>query len=526
MLATTSQSSELLEKFAAVLGTEGLLTSLEDRETFSGDLYAQGVTCLAVVRPDTVEQLSKVVALATESGCAIYPRGGGMSYVEGYNPQVDQSIVVDTSRLNRIIEISPDDMYITVECGVTWKQIYDALAPMGLRLPYYGTFSGAVSTVGGGLSQGASFFGSARYGTAAEIVLALEVCLADGTLVRTSQSALPGAKPVFRGYGPDLTGLFVHDCGILGIKTRATFRLIRMPEAVDFLCFGFTEAADAIAALSEIARAEVAEDACVLDPVKTKGALAAGGLSNDLKVLAAVATKSGGLLKGLRSTANIALAGRNFANGFYSLNMSIVRANPEALKADMALATEIARKYNGVLLPDSIPRATRFYLFPAPNGVVGPAGERWTAVNAKLAHSEAPRLDEAVRSLLAAAKADLDANGVEATQMFSVAQNHVFSYEVSFTWKDDWLKLQRETADAGYLRKLGEPAPNPSGRELVARLRAEIVKLFAEFGAGSNQLGRAYPYASVLEPTTRALLQSIKAAVDPRGLMNPGALEF
>ena len=76
-----------------------------------------------------------------------------MSYTGGYTPSTKRSVIVDTSFLNQILEINPEDMYITVEAGCTWKEIYQALKPMGMRLPFFGTNSGAMATVGGGLSN-------------------------------------------------------------------------------------------------------------------------------------------------------------------------------------------------------------------------------------------------------------------------------------------------------------------------------------------------------------------------------------
>ena len=96
-------------------------------------------------------------------------------------------------------------------------QIYEALKPLGLRLPFFGTFSGRGATVGGGLSNGALFLGTARYGTSAEIVLGMQVVLADGSILHTGQTAISTAKrPFTRTFGPDTTGLFTHDAGALG----------------------------------------------------------------------------------------------------------------------------------------------------------------------------------------------------------------------------------------------------------------------------------------------------------------------
>jgi hypothetical protein len=81
-----------------------------------------------------------------------------------------------------------------------------------------------------------------------------------------------------------------------------------------------------------------------------------------------------------------------------------------------------------------------------------------------------------------------------------------------------WAALKAKVA------KHPEPASNPEARELVDRLRGEMIALFARHGAASNQIGRAYPWLDMAEPATRRLVDALKAGLDPRRLMNPGVL--
>ena len=103
--------------------------------------------------------------------------------------------------------------------------------------------------------------------------------------------------------------------------------------------------------------------------------------------------------------------------------------------------------------------------------------------------------------------------------------NHAFSFEPVFHWHDEWLPVHQRYASDSIKQKLGSPPARPGARELVAQMRAELVTLFAELGAASNQLGKTYPYRSVLRPETAALFAKLKSAVDPAGIMNPGALD-
>lgn len=524
MSVELAAKSDILATLVQAVGRDNVFDSPEDRRFYSTDLYSEGAVCAAAVRPLDKASLARAVAAATAAGYAVVPRGGGLTYVGGYTPIREETVTIDVSGLNRIVEVSPENMYITVEAGVTWKQIYEALEPLGLRLPFFGTFSGAQATVGGGLSNGALFLGTGRYGSAAEIVLGLEVALADGTLVRTGQASVEGAKPFFRAFGPDLTGLFVHDCGALGVKTEATFRLIRAPGATGFLTFGFDTAEQAIAAACEVSRAEVAEDAYIMDPAKTRLALAGGDVVSDARVLAKVVRQAGGVASGLRAGLDLVRAGKHFADDQYSLNLVCAARNVAALEADMAETRAIAARFGGRPLPDSIPRANRANLFPPVNGVLGAEGERWVALNAKVSHADAQRLYDAAEAILAKHADAMAASGIGVSRLLTLMSNHAFSYEPVFSWFDSWLPQHRRTPEPHHLAKLQEPAANPEARAVLETVRAELVQLFSDLGAASNQIGKTYRYLPSLKPETRALVQGLKRLVDPDGRMNPGAL--
>ncbi|HWU04172.1 MAG TPA: FAD-binding oxidoreductase, partial [Novosphingobium sp.] len=409
-------------------------------------------------------------------------------------------------------------------------QIYEALKPLGLRLPFFGTFSGRGATVGGGLSNGALFLGTARYGTAAEAVVGLEVVLADGSVLHTGQTAVARApSPFFRTFGPDTTGLFVHDAGALGIKAKATLRLIKMPEHTDFLSFGFATQAEAIAAISEIGRNDLAEDAYVMDADKTRLALAApSDLAGDIKTLAKVVRQEKGLLRGLKAGAQLAMAGRDFIEaGCHSLHLVLAGRSRAGLDADMEMARAIAARLGGRELPNSIPKAGRAEMFSPLHMVLGATGDRWIALNAKVAHADGPALAAAVEALIAQYQPRLDAAGVVVSRLLTVIGTHAFSYEPVFNWHDAWLPMHHATlAQVGATDRFREPAENAATRALVMEVRGKIIETFAAHGAASNQIGRTYPYASVLRPEARALIEAVKRHVDPQGRMNPGALEL
>ncbi len=520
------RTDALVAELRAALGEAAIVTDPAERAALSADVYSAGVTCAMVARPSDKGQVAAIVAAAARAGFAVIARGGGLTYTGGYTPQREDTVILDLGRLCRIVEIAPDDMYVTAEAGVTWRQLHEALAPMGLRLPCFGTFSGAGATVGGGLSNGGLFHGTARYGTVADALLGLEVVTGDGSLVATGQGALRvGSKPFYRTFGPDLCGPFVHDGGTLGVKVQATFRLIRAPRHAGYASFAFEGVESAAAALSEVGRAEVAEEAYVFDPGTTRKNLAGVGAERALTTLAAVARGQGGILRGIRESLSLVAAGRSFVpEEAYSLHLVCSGRTAAAVDADLAACREIAVANGGVELPNSIPKAVRANPFPPLNEVLGPDGGRWAALNAKVPHSDARGFIAAVEALIASYAAPMQSHGITVSRLMIAVSNHAFSYEPVLHWHDAWLPIHRRAPQPSHLAGLREPAEDPQARALVHEIRARLVQLFAEHGAASNQVGRTYPYVDVLRPESAAFVRRIKQAADPYGCLNPGAL--
>jgi D-lactate dehydrogenase (cytochrome) len=205
---------------------------------FATDVYRSRSMPLAVVRPGAVDQLQAVVRACSGAKVALFVRGGGASYTDGYLPSRPDSILIDMGRLDRIVEINERDGYVTVEAGVTWRMLKEALDPSGLRTPFFGPFSGFAATVAGSLSQHSISHGSGAHGMSAQSLISLDVVVASGALLRTG-SAARGAAPFSRWYGPDLAGLFCGDCGVLGVKARITLPLIRRKAAFECLSFAY-----------------------------------------------------------------------------------------------------------------------------------------------------------------------------------------------------------------------------------------------------------------------------------------------
>lgn len=517
-------SEEVISQLCDVIGTDSVITDNKEREYFSMDVFDIDEVADLVIQPSSKDQISDALKILSKSDYEIIPRGGGMSYTGGYTPSTKRSAIIDTSLLNQIIEINPDDMYITVEAGCTWKKIYEALKPMGLRLPFFGTNSGSMATVGGGLSNGALFFGTGKYGSAADNVLGMEIIIADGTLIKTGQNAFADAKPHHRTYGPDTTGLFCHDAGSLGIKVQATFPLIYWPKCLGYLSFAYKSLDDAVAALSSISKSGLTEECYVLDP-SSAGNLTDVSNVDGAKSVIKVLKEQSSLIEGFKEAFKMAFTGRDvIPEDAYSLHMVISNHSQDALRYDLKEATLIARKDNGESIPNTVPKATRADPFPPMNGILGHAGERWAALNAKVPHSDALKVNQEIIRLMDRYKDRMDACGVWYTLLNIGIQQHSYSIEPVLRWLDEWTELHKRTAESSFLTGFEEPKPNIEARELVYEIREEIIGYFASIGAASNQIGRAYDYMGYLYKPSKDLLMNIKSNVDPKNKMNTGAL--
>lgn len=509
-----------------ICGSDALVLDAAALEQARHDVHESGGAPIAVLSPPDSAALGRAVAAITGHGVAVVPRGGGLSYTGGYVLPQGGAVLIDLSRMNRVVAIDADSMTVTVEAGATWKAIDQALAQRGLRLPFFGTFSGAGATVGGGLSHGALFFGSARHGSAADIVLSMDVVLADGRVMRTGQGALKAARhPVFRGLGPDLTGLFLHDGGAFGIKSRATLRVIQRPRHTGHASFAFAALDDAVRALCAIQRKGLVEDAYIMDPGATDH------LDIDpataLRSARSVARNAGGPLAALRALFAMGRGGLGpIPKGHFSLHLVAAGNTAGTVSHDLACCQAIATGHGGREVAPTIPMVARADPFPGLNGVLGPGGGRWAALNAKVALGEATGLVAAFEAMIAGMAEEMAEAGVRVTRLASALASPSFSFEAVFHWRDAWLPLHRTAPDAAYRATLQEPAPDPAAFALVNRLRAMTVALFRDLGAASNQIGRTYPFLTALREEPAELLLAIKSALDPRNLMNPGVLEF
>ena len=222
----------LIEALRARLGPDGVLTDPNDTAPYCEDwrrLY-RGRTP-AVLRPATTEEVADAVKLSAEHRVPIVPQGGNTSMVGGAAVSEDGSqIVLSLSRMNKVRAIDPVDMTMEIEAGVTLKAAQEAAADADCLLPLSISSEGSAQ-IGGVLATNAGGNNTVRYGNARDLVLGLEVVLPDGQVWN-------GLRRLHKdNTGYCLRQLFVGSEGTLGIITAAVLKLYPRPrETAVALC--------------------------------------------------------------------------------------------------------------------------------------------------------------------------------------------------------------------------------------------------------------------------------------------------
>ena len=236
----------VVEALKKIVGDEYVLTDKGDLLTYSYDGTPDQPQVMpeVVVLPETTEEIIEIVKLAKAEDFHIYTRGSGTNLSGGTIP-LRKGVVLVTTRMNKILEVDPENLTATVQPGVNINQLNEAVSPYGLIYPPDpGTVKTA--TMGGSVSESSVGLRGLKYGVTKDYVIGVEMVLANGELVTF------GGKSVKNVAGYDLTKLVCGAEGTLGIITKILVKLIAKPQYVKTMTATFNVLKDAGYAINGI----------------------------------------------------------------------------------------------------------------------------------------------------------------------------------------------------------------------------------------------------------------------------------
>jgi len=236
-----------LERLQTQLPTDELCLERSVCEEYSGDKWFATALPEAVARPRSTESVATILRFASANRIPVTARGAGHGYVGGCVP-VRGGIALSLERMNRIREINRGDFVAVTQPGVRTATLQKAIERKGLFYPP-DPASRTDCSIGGNIATNAGGPRCLKYGTTRDYVLGLEVVLADGTILRL------GSRTHKNKTGFDLARLFVASEGLLGVITEATLKLIPLPPQRAALAVGFSSMRQAARTLHNIFRA-------------------------------------------------------------------------------------------------------------------------------------------------------------------------------------------------------------------------------------------------------------------------------
>ncbi len=468
----TPAAAGLRAQLRAIVGDSGLIAAGAASEPYLTDhrrLYRG--RALAVVRPASVAELSAVLALCNEARVGVVPHGGNTGYCGGATPdESGEQVVLALARLNRIRSVDAANDTLVAEAGCTLAEVQSAAQAAERFFPLSLGSQGSCQ-IGGNLSTNAGGTSVLRYGMMRELVLGVEVVLADGRVLE----GLSGLRKDNTGY--DVRALFLGAEGTLGVITAATLRLFPAIRARATALIAVADVAAAVALLAQL-QAVSSERVSSFELIPR--------LALELTVRH---------VEGVRDPFSRAhpwyllceLSSSRAAEGLDALlEEALGAALAQGLIEDAAIGTSERERQGFWRLRENIPAAQSRAGASLKHDISLPVGRL-----AEFVARAAPLIEAA------------------APEGRLIAYGHVGDGNLHFN-----VSSRSGAADAGLLARA----------ESVRRLVHDLVREFggsfsAEHGIGRLKVAELERYAPAVE---LELMRSIKAALDPRGIMNPG----
>lgn len=449
----------MIEYLKTLISADRVSVSSADRDQHSRDQSAHSAHLPdVVVWVQSTQEVSKILCYANKNSIPVTAWGAGTS-IEGNPIPVRGGIVLDFGQMDKILEIHQADFQVTVQPGVLYKDMNKTLARHGL---FFAPDPGANASIGGMLANNAAGIRTVKYGATRENTLALEVVLADGTVIHT------GSRSVKQSAGYDLTHLIVGSEGTLGIITAATLKLAPLPEYFSVATAAFPDVAHAAQAVSEL--------------------IGAGLEPTALELLDTTAIR-------VMNTED----GINFPETTH-LFMEFNGVNDDALAQTLTLAKDICRENNAENYQSGIGRAARTRLWEARHRIFEVhlryfPGQSFFVTDAAVPISNYPTLATAAETML-------DKLKISGSVLGHAGDGNL--HVLGFYHTDD--TVAKENA-------------NLLNRQLVELALSLDGTSTGEHGVGMGK--RKYMVAEHGEAAI-AVMHQLKTLFDPKGILNPG----
>lgn len=247
----TPIDSEIIDALIAILGERGVVTDPDAMQPYSHDEFALSEIAHmpeVVVKPETVEQVSGIMQLASEKRIPVTPRGGATGLAGGCVPS-QGGLSLSLERMNRILEIDTANQMAVVEAGVTLSEFLERVEDAGLFFPPHPGDEGAM--IGGLIATNAGGARAVKYGVIRNYIRGLEVVLPTGKIIH------PGGKLMKSSTGYNLVNLFIGAEGTLGVVTQAVIQLMPKPAVTRSLIIPYDDLQSAIDTVPDIIQAKI-----------------------------------------------------------------------------------------------------------------------------------------------------------------------------------------------------------------------------------------------------------------------------
>ncbi len=249
-------------------------------------------------------------------------------------------------------------------------------------------------------------------------------------------------------------------------------------------------------------------------------------LSRDVKRLVGVIRSGRNLGEGIKDAVRMAVSGRRALKDVdYAMNIVVDGRTQGEIDFALSEIRKIAL-VKGSEVEGTVPRAVRATPFLPPNDVLGPKGERWAPSHGIAPHSRAVGLTDALHAFFEERASLFEQLGIEWGYVAFAISSTAILLEPMLYWPGERELYHERVITPAHLAKLPVSGPSPEAAKAMRQLRSELTQFWLDQGCAHLQIGKTYRYMENLQPAPRALLESIKAHVDPRGLVNPGALGF